>query len=40
MGKAEDVRAGAVVHLTGTMQEDRSVAAQQIVILTQYVKIE
>jgi hypothetical protein len=40
MGKAEDVRVGAVVHLTGAMQEDRSVAAQQIVILTKYVKIE
>lgn len=40
MGKAADVHAGAVVHATGTMQEDRSVAAQQIVILTGYVKAE
>jgi len=40
MGKAEDVRAGAVVHVTGTMQGDRSVVAQQIVILNKYVKVE
>ncbi len=40
MGKAEDVHAGAVVHVTGTMQEDRSLAAQQIVILTGVVRVE
>jgi len=40
MGKAKDVHAGAVAHVTGVMQEDRSVAAQQIVILTGYVKVE
>lgn len=40
MGKAEDMRAGAVVHVTGKMQEDRQMAAQQIVILTGYVRIE
>ena len=40
MGKAKDVQAGAVAHVTGVMQEDRSVAAQQIVILTGYVKVE
>ena len=40
MGKAKDVHAGAVVHVTGVMQEDRNVTAQQIVILTGYVKVE
>jgi ABC-type nickel/cobalt efflux system permease component RcnA len=40
MGNAADVRAGAIVHVTGTMQRDRSIVAQQIVILTGYVKVE
>ena len=40
MGKAADVRAGAVVHVTGVSQKDHSLEAQQIVILTGYVKIE
>ena len=40
MGKAEDVRAGAVVHVTGKMAADRSVQATQIVILTGYVQVK
>ena len=40
MGKLADVRAGAVVHVTGTVQKDHSIAAEQIVILTWYVKLE
>ena len=40
MGKPVDVRVRAVVHLTGVMQQDHSVAAQRVVILTGYVKIE
>ena len=40
MGKAEDIRAGAVVHVTGKMAGDRSVQAQQIVVLTGYVQIK
>lgn len=40
MGKAEDVRAGAVVHVTGKMNAERSVQASQIVILTGYVQVK
>lgn len=40
MGKAEDIRAGAVVHVTGKVAADRSVQAQQIVILTGYVQVK
>jgi hypothetical protein len=40
MGKGEDVRAGAIVHITGKVTEDHSVAAAQIVILTGYVKVQ
>lgn len=40
MGKAEDVRAGAVVHVTGKMAADRTVQATQIVILTGYVQVK
>ena len=40
MGKASDVHAGAVVHVTGRARNDHSVDANQIVILTGYVKIE
>jgi hypothetical protein len=40
MGKMADVHAGAVVHVTGTVQKDRSVDAEQIVILTGYVKVQ
>jgi hypothetical protein len=39
MGKAADLMAGAVVHVTGTVQKDHAVAAEQIVILTGYVKV-
>lgn len=40
MGKAADVHSGAVVHVTGTVQKDHSVQAEQIVILTEYVKVQ
>jgi len=40
MGKPADLRAGAVVHITGTVQKDRAVAAEQIVILTGYIKVQ
>lgn len=40
MGKAEDVRAGAVVHVTGKIGADRAVQATQIVILTGYVQVK
>lgn len=40
MGKAEDIRAGAVVHVTGKVAGDHSVQAQQIVILTGYVQVK
>jgi hypothetical protein len=40
MGKAEDIRAGAIIHATGRVAGDRSVQAQQIVILTGYVQVK
>ena len=40
MGKAEDVREGAVLHVTGIMAKDRTVRAKQIVILTGYVEVK
>jgi hypothetical protein len=40
MGKAEDIRAGAILHVTGTISTDRSVRARQIVILTGYVQVK
>ena len=40
MGKAEDVRAGALVHVTGKIAADRTVQATQIVILTGYVQVK
>lgn len=40
MGKRDDVRAGAVVHVTGKMAGDRTVKALQIVILTGYVQVK
>jgi hypothetical protein len=40
MGKSADLRAGAVVHVTGTMLKDHAVAAEQIVILTGYIKVQ
>jgi len=40
MGKEDDVHAGAVIHVTGTAGKDHSITAEQIVILTGYVKIE
>lgn len=40
MGKREDVHKSAVVHVTGTVRADKSINAEQIVILTGYVKVE
>jgi hypothetical protein len=40
MGKADDIRAGAIVHVTGKVASDRSVEARQIVILTGYVQVK
>jgi hypothetical protein len=40
MGKRDDVRSTAVIHITGVVQQDRSVDAEQIVILTGYVHLE
>jgi hypothetical protein len=40
MGKAENIRAGAVVHVSGTVASDRSIRAQQLVILTGYVPLQ
>lgn len=40
MGKLGDVRAGAVVHVKGTVGTDHRIAAEQIVILTGYVQVE
>ncbi len=39
MGKPEDVHKGAVVHITGTRSTDGRIDAEQIVILTGYVKV-
>jgi hypothetical protein len=40
MGNAQDIRAGAVVHVSGTVAGDRSIQAQQLVILTGYVEVK
>jgi membrane protein implicated in regulation of membrane protease activity len=40
MGKQSDIHSGAVVHVTGTVGKDHSIAAEQIVILTGYVHVQ
>lgn len=40
MGKSSDIHPVAVIHLTGTVKDDRTVDAEQIVILTGYVEIK
>jgi hypothetical protein len=40
MGKAEDIHTGAIVHVTGKVDDDHSVHAQQIVVLTGYVQVK
>lgn len=40
MGKPADIHAAAIVHATGTLRADRSLDAEQIVILTGYVRVE
>src|SRR5271154_2967770 len=39
MGKASDLRQGAVVHVTAKMGSDHMLHASQIVVLTGYVKV-
>ena len=36
MGKASDVRPGAILHVTGTVAGDRSLRANRLVVLTGY----
>lgn len=40
MGEREDLHKSAVVHVTGTVRADKSIGAEQVVILTDYVKVE
>src|SRR5215469_15177329 len=40
MGKADDIKPGAVVHVTGKLAADHGVEARQIVILTGYVQVK
>jgi hypothetical protein len=40
MGKASDVQAGAVVHIKAKMGDDHLLHAEQIVVLTGYVKVQ
>lgn len=40
MGKRDDVRSKAVVHVTGTVRGDRGMDAEQVVVLTNYVHVE
>jgi hypothetical protein len=40
MGKASDVREGAVVHVTVKVSNDRVLHAEQIVVLTGYVQVQ
>jgi len=40
MGRASDIREGAVVHITAKMGDDRVLRAERIVVLTGYVKVE
>ena len=39
MGKSDDLHPGAVIHVTASAQQDHSFTAQQLVILTGYVKV-
>jgi hypothetical protein len=40
MGKRDDVHASAAIYITGVVQKDRSVDAEQITILTGYIHLE
>lgn len=40
MGKEADIHPGAVVHVTATVRNDHAIQAEQIVILTGYVKVQ
>ena len=39
MGKASDLHFKSVIHITGTVKDDRAIEAEQIVILTGYVEV-
>ena len=39
MGQASDLHPKSVIHITGTVKDDRAVEAEQIVILTGYVEV-
>jgi len=39
MGHRSDVRTHAILHVTGTMEDDRALKANQLVILTEYVTV-
>jgi hypothetical protein len=40
MGKSDDLHSGAIVHITASVLQDHTFAAQQLVILTGYVKAQ
>jgi hypothetical protein len=40
MGKLSDIHSAAVLHVTGIARDDKSIDAQQLVILTTYVKVQ
>jgi hypothetical protein len=40
MGKSDDLHPGAVAHITASVLQDHTFAAQQLVILTGYVKVQ
>lgn len=40
MGKPNDLRPGAIVHVTGMIRGDHTIQAEQIVILTGYVQVQ
>jgi len=40
MGKEADIHPRAVVHVTGKVRSDHSIEAEQVVILTGYVKVQ
>ena len=39
MGSRADVRRSAILHVTGTVEENRALRAHQLVVLTEYVTV-
>lgn len=39
MGSRADVRSGAILHVTGTVEENHALRAHQVVVLTEYVSV-